>query len=51
MAASRGYTDVVKELLEAGANPDIQFGGNTALQLAQERNRDAVVKILTEKRK
>lgn len=49
IAASRGYTEVVRELLEVGANPDIQFGGKTALQLAQERNRDAVVKILMEK--
>ncbi|MBI4752404.1 MAG: ankyrin repeat domain-containing protein [Acidobacteria bacterium] len=51
IAASRGYAGVVRELIAAGANPEIQFDGKTALHLAQERNRKAVVQILTEKRK
>jgi ankyrin repeat protein len=49
-AAYNGYTDVVQELL---THPDINIGikntkGKTALDIAREENRTAIVKLIEE---
>jgi Ankyrin repeats (many copies) len=47
MAAAKGYTDIVKFLLEQGADPNIKNNQNkTAAQIAQENGHDALAKKL-----
>jgi ankyrin repeat protein len=50
LAAAKGYTDVVKLLLERGANIEAMDNhGNTALFSAAALGRTEVVKLLLEK--
>ena len=48
-AAGKGHTEVVVELLNAGASPNVRTGdGTTALREATVNNQEDVVRILLE---
>jgi ankyrin repeat protein len=49
-AAFRGKTDVVQKLLDAGADYNLQTrDGRNALQIARERNCDAVAALIIDR--
>ncbi|XP_061411439.1 ankyrin repeat and SOCS box protein 18-like isoform X2 [Lethenteron reissneri] len=48
IAASRGYTDCLEHLLQRGANPDANPGGDAALHAACETAQDACARLLLE---
>lgn len=47
LAAYRGHTATVGILLKHGANPQLQHGRATAIELARERGHDETVRLLT----
>ena len=45
-AAQGGHVEVVKKLLDAGADVNAQSEGSTALKLASDKGRESVVNVL-----